>query len=773
MAASGYTPIITYNSGTTTNVPIAGNLANGELAINYADGKLFYKDSGGVVQVLASKSGNVNVSSFSAGTTGFTPSTATTGAVTLSGTLVTTNGGTGLSTYAAGDLPYYASGTALSKLGIGSSGQILTSTGSAPQWSTLSSVAVTSFSAGTTGFTPSTATSGAVTLSGTLATTNGGTGLTSFTANGVVYASSTSALATGSALTFDGTTLGNSRSANSSTALMTVTNSSTGNSAVAAFQNSNGTINGTFGTTGTAYSAYGVLTPSTTYLYSGALALASEGFIAFGAGSGVTEQMRLTSTGLGIGTSSPSRKLEVNGIFRQTDGTVQAEIGSGGGVAFYGTNNNYPVAIQVNAVEQARFTSAGYLGIGTSSPLAPLHVYRSGGSSIRIDTDASTSSTQLNFAIAGVNKWSLYRPNSSGDMRLFDNVNTIDVMTWQAGGNVGIGTSSPATTLDVTNSVVGIAYPLNLTNPSATNNGRGVGMKFTNGSGEIGDILGYYDGTDQTLIFTSTGTTRFSTNGNERMRIDTSGNLLVGTTSTISGNGAYGTFGNSSSSGANRWAAYFGTNSSSSNPAPNFGLSIGWNYSGGGGESNIVYGTSLGSSSGLAFASSDGTTLTERMRIDSSGNLLVGTTGTVYSTSNSIQVLSSGTALNLSTSGTSATAVRFFTSTYTLAGYISTSGTTTLYLSASDSRLKENIADAESSSNLIDEIQVRQFDWKADGSHQRYGFIAQELVTIAPEAVYKPKDPEEIMAVDYSQLVPMLVKEIQSLRARLKAANIA
>lgn len=67
---------------------------------------------------------------------------------------------------------------------------------------------VASFSAGSTGFTPSTATTGAVTLAGTLATTNGGTGLTSFTANGVVYASSSSALATGSNLTYDGTNLG-------------------------------------------------------------------------------------------------------------------------------------------------------------------------------------------------------------------------------------------------------------------------------------------------------------------------------------------------------------------------------------------------------------------------------------------------------------------------------------------------------------------------------------------------------------------------------------
>ena len=111
--------------------------------------------------------------------------------------ITTTYGGTGLTSYTAGDLPYYATGTTFTKLGIGTAGQVLTSTGSAPQWSTLSGVAVTTFSAGTTGFTPNSATSGAVTLGGTLATTNGGTGLTSFTSGGAVYATSTSALTTG------------------------------------------------------------------------------------------------------------------------------------------------------------------------------------------------------------------------------------------------------------------------------------------------------------------------------------------------------------------------------------------------------------------------------------------------------------------------------------------------------------------------------------------------------------------------------------------------
>jgi hypothetical protein len=62
---------------------------------------------------------------------------------------------------------------------------------------------------------------------------------------------------------------------------------------------------------------------------------------------------------------------------------------------------------------------------------------------------------------------------------------------------------------------------------------------------------------------------------------------------------------------------------------------------------------------------------------------------------------------------------------------------------------------------------VRQFDWKIDGTHQDYGMVAQELQTVAPEAVLTPENPDDMMAVDYSKLVPMLVKEIQSLRARV------
>ena len=107
-------------------------------------------------------------------------------------------------------------------------------------------------------------------------------------------------------------------------------------------------------------------------------------------------------------------------------------------------------------------------------------------------------------------------------------------------------------------------------------------------------------------------------------------------------------------------------------------------------------------------------------------------------------------------------------------GSISTSGSVTGYATSSDQRLKENIADADDSGELIDAIQVRKFDWKADGEHQRYGMVAQELDIVVPEAVTQEfENPDEMMGVDYSKLVPMLVKEIQTLRSRITALENA
>jgi hypothetical protein len=132
------------------------------------------------------------------------PATITTSgtfAVTLSGTaLPIANGGTGQTTAStafnalspmttAGDIIYGGTSGAGTRLGIGTAGQVFTVNpgATAPQWTTLSGVAVTTFSGGSTGLTPNTATSGAITLAGTLAVANGGTGVTASSgANSVV-----------------------------------------------------------------------------------------------------------------------------------------------------------------------------------------------------------------------------------------------------------------------------------------------------------------------------------------------------------------------------------------------------------------------------------------------------------------------------------------------------------------------------------------------------------------------------------------------------------
>jgi hypothetical protein len=158
MAQTGFTPIQLYFSSTTTNVPLAANLASGELAINITDGKLFYKDNASAVQVIGWK---------------VVPATA---------------GGTGQTSYAVGDLLYANTTTTLAKLPDVATGNALISGG--------------------VGVAPSYGKIGLTThVSGTLPTANGGTNLTSFTANGVVYASSTSALATSANLAYNGTDL--------------------------------------------------------------------------------------------------------------------------------------------------------------------------------------------------------------------------------------------------------------------------------------------------------------------------------------------------------------------------------------------------------------------------------------------------------------------------------------------------------------------------------------------------------------------------------------
>lgn len=106
MAATGFTPISLYYSSTAAAVPVNTNLVAGELALNTTDEKLYFKNAAGVVKLLASNTATTNVSTISFGTTGLTPASATSGAVTVAGTLAIANGGTNQTAFTTGQIHY-------------------------------------------------------------------------------------------------------------------------------------------------------------------------------------------------------------------------------------------------------------------------------------------------------------------------------------------------------------------------------------------------------------------------------------------------------------------------------------------------------------------------------------------------------------------------------------------------------------------------------------------------------------------------------------------
>ena len=283
-----------------------------------------------------------------------------------------------------------------------------------------------------------------------------------------------------------------------------------------------------------------------------------------------------------------------------------------------------------------------------------------------------------------------------------------DLLLQPSGGNVGIGTSSPGEKLEVSGNIRMSAVP-----GTNTNTAFPILFQISTGTIDGGSGLTYNPGGDV-----------MSVNG---MSISAS---------SCSGSGSSATFTCANGSGQYDFVA---------------------------------------TSDSLRFTAGS----SEAARFDSTRNFMVGTTTNAINDSNSIVLVRNNGSVvgqvicNHGTGTGSGERFAAFGYAGSSIGSITQNGTTAVaYNTSSDYRLKENIQDAESSSSLIDAIQVRQFDWKSDGSHQRYGFIAQELVTVAPEAVHQPTDTDEMMAVDYSKLVPMLVKEIQSLRQRLSAANL-
>ena len=99
-------------------------------------------------------------------------------------------------------------------------------------------------------------------------------------------------------------------------------------------------------------------------------------------------------------------------------------------------------------------------------------------------------------------------------------------------------------------------------------------------------------------------------------------------------------------------------------------------------------------------------------------------------------------------------------------GSISTSGVATAFNTSSDYRLKEDLKDFDGL-DKVSKIPVYDFKWKTDNSRS-YGVLAHELQEVLPQAVNGEKDAEEMQGVDYSKIVPLLIKSIQELKQEIE-----
>jgi hypothetical protein len=375
--------------------------------------------------------------------------------------------------------------------------------------------------------------------------------------------------------------------------------------------------------------------------------------------------------------------------------------------------------------------------------------------------------------------------DTSGVLQLASN-NAVTAVTIDASQNVGIGTASPAGRLD--------SYG-DSTNPAGIFRRGGAYGNIE--SSDIARANRWTIGRDNA----STGNFVIAYNDSTKTSIDTSGNVGIGTTSPSTklqvAIGNVSTFGQVSNAGlaitgagttgnyAQIGLGYAGTNQ----PAAIGYVTViqtGYTYG------DIVFGT--------RSVNTD-TAPTERMRINSSGQLVMATStyglvgqlqvGITASTSGMNSLLSVAGDQNggypIGSRGNSSTQglIGFFDSSNSTIGSITKSGSSVAYNTSSDYRLKENIAPMTGALAKVTQLKPVTYKWKSDGTDGE-GFIAHELAEVCPSAVYGEKDAVDAdgnpkyQGIDTSFLVATLTAAIQeqqviinALTARLEALETA
>jgi hypothetical protein len=508
-----------------------------------------------------------------------------------------------------------------------------------------------------------------------------------------------------------------------------------------------------------------------------------------------------SSENVGIGTTSPTdtngfgKALDIQG---STGGAIY--VGSSGdrGIFAYASGEQHIInpsasgttRFTVNGSERMRINSSGNVLIGTTDAGYPVfgdNLTLEGSTHSGITIRSGTSSQgNLYFSDATGTGTGTYAGAinylHSVDAMVFRSDST-ERMRIDSSGRVGIGETSMDALLVVRGNSDSSTTP-----SIRLKDGTDAREAFvTNQSGDL--IMATTNSSDDAIdsaIKIYTSQMIFSVDNNtERMRIDSSGNVGIGETSPV---GKLHIKSADSGTTLNTAAGQlFLENSGNAGMTIGSGTSsLGLIYFADSDDGNVGRLEYSHSENSMRFWTND----SERMRIDSSGRLVINATNP---DTGAIQTIShdgnSTYGLSLATVNTSGTQYhqRFLRGGTggTMAGYItSNSATTIAFNNASDERLKENIQNSNSAIQDLKDIQVRQFDWKDNiDTHRDFGFVAQELVNVVPEAVTQGTDelddngkPVRSWGVDYSHIVPRLVKvcqeqqtKIEELEARITA----
>ena len=196
----------------------------------------------------------------------------------------------------------------------------------------------------------------------------------------------------------------------------------------------------------------------------------------------------------------------------------------------------------------------------------------------------------------------------------------------------------------------------------------------------------------------------------------------------------------------------------------------------------LIFTARDGSSDGeILFKMSDGTTTSNTMRINNGGKLLINTTSALGSGQGVLHLkgANANTVCNVQTASNGEAGFIFINASGTAVGNVTINSSATVYSTSSDYRLKENVSYNFDATSRLKQLKPARFNFIADADKTVDGFIAHEVSSIVPEAITGEKDAVDadgnavMQGIDQSKIVPLLVKTIQELEARITALESA